>query len=141
MHRYSRRGWPPTSHRTRRAVATWTAVAALLFQVLLPFALAAGEGVRGTAAPLEAALHHHAPGLETSLGGGWSSRHSHTGSSPADLLRVDLAYATPFTVVNPPALPPVAWCWVAFVADWMASAPAAVDAFSRPLPRAPPLPA
>jgi hypothetical protein len=141
MHRYNRRGWPPMGYRIRRAVATWVAVAALLFQVFLPFGLAAGPGVDGPGTLLEADHHYHDPGLANAYGRDWASRHSHTGGGPSCRLRLDLAYAPPFTAINPPALPAAALHWVAFVADWMASAPSADEAFSRPLPRAPPLPA
>ena len=117
------------------------AVAALLYQALLSFALAAGPGVADPRALLEAGYHYHDPGLANSRGRDGTSRHSHTEGSPSCQSRLDLAYATPFAVIDPPALPAVALHWVACVGAWMAPAPSAAEAFSRPLPRAPPLPA
>src|SRR5580765_2699470 len=143
MHLHSWRSGPSLGHRVRGGVATWIALAALLFQVLLPFELAAGPGAGCPGALPQAGHHghdhHHDPGLANSHGRDWNSRHSHTGGSSSCCLRFDVAYASPFTAVTPPALPAVALQWVAFVADWRASPPSAVDAFSRPLPRAPPV--
>jgi hypothetical protein len=127
-------------YRIRREIATWLAVAALLFQVFLPFGLAADPGVGDPGAFEERDHHYHDPGLANSYGRDWAFRHSHTGGSRACPLRLDLASAPPFMVIDPPALPAVALRWAAFAAVWMASAPSAADAFSRPLPRAPPSP-
>jgi hypothetical protein len=126
--------------RIRRAIGTWLGLAALLCQVCLPFGLArlADEGGLGLSAHNE---HYHDPGLANALGRDWTSRHSHAGDTPSSRVRLDLAYLTPFTVMDPPALPEVRSHGLAFVANWMAPAPSAADAFSRPPPRAPPLPA
>jgi hypothetical protein len=124
-------------YRIRREIATWVAVAALLFQVFLPYGLAAAPGAGRPEALLDAD-HHHDPGLAHTYGQDWASRHSHTGGSSFCRLRVDLATAPPFAVFDMPALPAMAMHWVAVVADWMAPAPSA-DFFPRPLPRAPPL--
>jgi hypothetical protein len=125
-------------YRIRREIATWGAVAALLFQVFLPYGLAAGPGDGCPEALLEADHHHHDPGLAHTYGRDWASRHSHTGGSSFCGPRIDLATAPPFTVVDVPAFPAMALHWVAVVADWMAPAPSA-EVFARPLPRAPPL--
>src|ERR1700693_6158787 len=77
-HRYSRRGKPRMGYRIRRAIATWAAVAALLFQVFLPYGLAAGPGA-GCPEALYEADHHHDPGLANSYGRHWAPRHHHTG--------------------------------------------------------------
>ena len=126
------------SYRIRRGIATWAAVATLLFLAILPYGLAAAPGAGCPEALLETD-HRHDPGLANSYGRDWAPRHNHTGGSSSCRLRIDLAAAPPFTVVDAPALPAMALHWVAFDADWMAPAPSAADAFSRPLPRAPPL--
>src|SRR6266567_8772540 len=126
----------------RRGIATWLGVAALLCQILLPFGvaqLADAIGPGGLAQTTQNA-HHHDPALANSLGPDWVSGHSHAGDTPFGRVRVDLAYLTPFTVMDPPAAPAAVVHWVAFVADRMASAPSGADSFTRPLPRAPPLP-
>jgi hypothetical protein len=125
-------------YRIRRGIATWAAVAALLLPIFLPYGLAAGQAAGWPQALLETD-HHHDPGLANSYGRDWIPRHQHTGGSSFCRLRIGLANAPPFTVVDAPALPAMALHWVAFVADRMAPAPSAADAFSRPLPRAPPL--
>lgn len=140
MHRYSWRNGAALVRRIGRGIATWMAVAALLFQVLLPFAIAAALGADCPGAALEAG-HHHDPGMANSHGRDGLSRHSHTGGSTTCHLRLDVAYASPFAVINPSASPALALHWIAFVGDWIASAPSGAAAFSRPLPRAPPLPA
>jgi hypothetical protein len=125
-------------YRIGREIATWAAVAALLFQVFLPYGLAAGPGVGCPEALLGADHHHHDPGLANTYGRDWASRHSHTGGSSFCRLRIDLATASPFAVIDAPALPAMAMHWVAVITDWMAPPPSA-DFFPRPLPRAPPL--
>lgn len=127
-------------YRMGRGVATWLAVAALLFQVFLPFGFAAGPGVDAPGALSEPDYHYHDSGLANSYGRDWAFRHSHTGGSLPCPLRFDLACAPPFTILDPPAAPAVALHWVAFATVWMASAPSVAEAFSRPLPRAPPPP-
>ncbi len=122
-----------------RRIATWVGVAALLCQVFVPLGLArlADATGLGLSAPSE---HYHDPSLANSLGPDWISGHSHAGDTPSSRIRLDLAYLTPFTVIGPPVSPAVLLHWVAFVADGMAPTPSATDSFSRPLPRAPPLP-
>ena len=124
-------------YRIGRAVATLVAVAVLLVQVFLPYGLAAGPGAGCPETMLETD-HHHDPGLANSYGRDWAPRHHHTGGSSSCRLRIDLAAAPPFMVVDPPALPAMALHWVSVVANWTAPAPS-TEAFSRPLPRAPPL--
>ena len=129
--------------RLRRGIGTWLGVAALLCQILLPFGVArlaeaTDPGAMGRAARHD---HYHDPGLAGSLGPDWASGHSHAGDTPSGRVRLDLAYLTPFTVMDPPAAPVVVVHWIALVADRMAPAPASAESFTRPLPRAPPLPA
>jgi hypothetical protein len=132
-------------YRIRREVATWAALAALICQVLLPFGHNPVAELLGINCPgLVEATHHHqadADDLANLAGRGQplpNSDHQHQRSCPVCL---DLQFATPLSVVDPPAQPALAWHWVAFAADWIAPAPSAAEAFSRPLPRAPPLPA
>ncbi len=127
----------------RRGIATWLGVAALLCQILLAFGVAqlADPTVPEALAPATQSEHYHDPGLANSLGLDWISGHSHAGDMPAGRVRLDLACLTPFTVVDPPAAPAVVVRWVAFVPDRMIPAPAGAESFTRPLPRAPPLPA
>lgn len=129
--------------RFRRDIGTWLGVAALLCQILLPIGVArlADATGGGSLAPAANTEHYHDPGLATALGTGWISGHSHAGDTSYGRVRVDLAYLTPFAAMNPPEAPVVALHWVAFVPDRMAPAPSGADSFSRPLPRAPPLPA
>jgi len=129
--------------RIRRRIGTWLGVAALLCQILLPFGVAqlADATVPDALAPATQSEHYHDPGLANSLGPDWISGHSHAGDMPASRVRLDLAYLTPFTVVDPPAAPAVVVRWVAFVPDRMIPAPPGAESFTRPLPRAPPLPA
>jgi len=129
--------------RIRRRIGTWLGVAALLCQILLPFGVAqlADATVPDALAPATQSEHYHDPGLANSLGPDWISGHSHAGDMPAGRVRLDLAYLTPFTVVDPPAAPAVVVRWVAFVPDRMIPAPPGAESFIRPLPRAPPLPA
>ncbi len=124
----------------RRGIATWLGIAALLCQILLPFGVAQ---LADATRPgwLAQAAHYHDPALANALGPDWVSGHSHAGDTPSGRVRLDLAYLTPFTVMDPPARPAVVLHWVAFVADRMAPAPSGADSFTRPLPRAPPLPA
>ena len=129
--------------RIRRGIATWLGVVALLSQILLPFAVARladtpGLGLSQRAAHTE---HHHDPRLANSHGPDWAAGHSHAGDTPTGRVRFDLGYLTPFAITDPPAGPAIRVHWVAFVADRMAPAPAGADSFTRPLPRAPPLPA
>jgi hypothetical protein len=132
-------------HRIRRRVATWVGVTALFCQVLLPFGHNPLAELLGIDCPglLEATAHHHPAADELANGSGPQqplrpADHEHQRSCPVCL---DLQYATPLIAVDPPALPAVALHWVAFAADWVAPAPSTADTFSRPLPRAPPLPA
>src|SRR6266851_1464947 len=126
---------------TRRVIATWLGVAALLCQILLPLGVARLADATGLGVSTEAQTeHHHDPDLANSLGAGWASGHSHAGDTPSGRVRLDLASLTPVTLVDPPQPPAVILHWVAFVPDRMAPAPAGADDFSRPLPRAPPLP-
>jgi hypothetical protein len=129
--------------RIRRGIATWLGVAALLCQILLPFGLARLADATDPGRSKQAAHtgHHHDPDLANSLGPGWASGHSHAGDTPSGRVRLDLADLTPFTLVDPPQAPAVVLHWIAFVPDRMAPAPSGADSFSRPLPRAPPLPA
>lgn len=129
--------------RIRRGIAIWLGVAALVCQILLPFAVAQLAdtprlGLSERAAHTE---HHHDPGLANSLGPDWASGHSHAGDTTTGRVRLDLGYLTPFAVIDQPARPAVRVHWAAFVADRMAPAPSGADSFTRPLPRAPPLPA
>jgi hypothetical protein len=132
-------------YRIRRRVATWVGVAALFCQVFLPFGHNPLAELLGIECPglVEATAHRH-PTADDLAGGSdrqqplRHSDHEHQRSCPVCL---DLQYATPLITVDPPALPAVALHWVAFAVDWMAPAPSAADAFSHPLPRAPPLPA
>jgi hypothetical protein len=129
--------------RIRRGIGTWLGVAALLCQILLPLALA--QPVHSTDFELSAQAshhgHHHDPDLANSLGPDWASGHSHAGDTPSSRVRLDLAPLTPFAVFDPPEAPALALRWVEFVPDSMAPAPSGADSFTRPLPRAPPLPA
>jgi len=127
--------------RFRREIGTWLGVAALLCQILLPFGVARLADATGGSASTPAASeeHYHDPGLANALGPGWISGHSHAGDTSSGRVRLDLAYLTPFAVLNPPEAPVAALRWVEFVPDRMAPAPSAADSFSRPLPRAPPL--
>jgi hypothetical protein len=129
--------------RIRCGTATWLGVAALLCQILLPFGLAqlADATDPGWSAQTAHHEHYHDPGLANSLGLDWASGHSHAGDTPSGRVRFDLAYLTPFTVIDPPTGPAAVLRWVAFVADKPAPAPSGADSFTRPLPRAPPLPA
>ena len=140
MHRHSRR-----SYRIRRGAATWAAVVALLCQVFLPFGHNPVAELLGIDCPglVEATAHHHpdADDLAGPSGREQPLRHSNHQHQRSCAVCLDLQYATPLIVVDAPALPAMALHWVTFVADWMAPAPSAADAFSRPLPRAPPLPA
>lgn len=138
VRRYSRRGQSRMGYPIRRKIAAWVAVAALLFQVFLPYGLAAAPGAGRPETLLGADHHHHDPGLANSYGRNGASRHSHTGGS-SSRPRIDIANAPPFTVIDAPALPAVALHWAAFVPDWITPAPSGADGFSRPLPRAPPL--
>jgi hypothetical protein len=95
----------------------------------------------GLAAHATHTEHYHDPDLANALGSDWASGHSHAGDTPSGRVRLDLAYLTPFAVMDPPAGSAAVVDWVAFVADRMAPAPTGADSFSRPLPRAPPLPA
>ena len=124
--------------RTRHEIAAWLGVAALLCQILLPFAVAQRAGFGRSAQAAHEEHHHHDPGLANSLGSDGASRHSHLGGTPSARVRVDLGYLTPFAILNPPEVPPVALRWVEFVPDRMAPAPSGADSFTRPLPRAPP---
>jgi len=128
---------------TQLGIATWLGVAALLCQILLPFGVAQlADATRpGGLVPATHSEHQHDPGLANSLGPDWASGHSHAGDTPSGRVRLDLAYLTPFTVMDPPAAPVVVVHWIALVADRMAPAPASAESFTRPLPRAPPLPA
>jgi hypothetical protein len=139
MHLCSHRGWSPSGYRVGRGVATWIAVGALLLQVLLPFAIAAGPGA-DCPVPVPEAGHDHDPGMANSHGRDGLLRHSHTGGSTACHLRLAAAYVPPFAAINPPASPALALYWITLAADWTASAPVVDETFSRPLPRAPPLP-
>src|SRR6266852_2633934 len=99
--------------RIRRRIGTWFGVAALLCQILLPFGVAqladaAGSGVLARAPQSE---HYHDPGLAHSLGPDWISGHSHAGDMPSGRVRLDLAYLTPFTVIDPPVAPAVVVHW------------------------------
>jgi hypothetical protein len=131
-------------YRIRRTVATWVGVAALICQVFLPFGHNPVAELLGLDCPgLVEATHHHDADDFANLAGReqplrHSHHHEHQRSCPVCL---DLQFAAPLFVVDPPALPAVGFHWVAFVADWMAPAPTAAESFSRPLPRAPPLPA
>lgn len=132
------------SPRVWRRVAAWVGVAALLCPVFLPLGVArladaAGCGVLALAAQNDE--HYHDPSLANSLGPDWAAEHSHLGDTPSSRIRFDLAYLTPFAVISPPEAPAVLTRWAAFLADRMPPAPAAGDGFTRPLPRAPPLPA
>src|SRR5260370_1044544 len=129
--------------RLRRGVATWLGVAALFCQVLLPFGVARLADATGIDRAARAVHHQHRhdPGLANSLGPDWASRHSHAGDTPSGRVRLDPAYLTPFAVVDPPGSPALVLHWVGVVADRMAPAPSGADSFTRPLPRAPPLPA
>jgi hypothetical protein len=131
--------------RTRRGIGAWLGVAALLCQILLPFGLAQLADATGSGFSRQAAHHehhhHHDPNLVNSLGPDWASGHSHAGDTPSTRVRLELGYLTPFAVFDPPAAPAVGVRWAAFVPDRMAPAPAGADSFTRPLPRAPPLPA
>ena len=135
--------------RLRRTVGSWLGVAGLLCQILLPFGLAELADTTGLGGLAQAAHHedqrhqhhHHDPGLANALGPDWGSGHSHAGDMPTGRVRLDLAYLTPFMVVDPPAAPAVVVRWVAFVPERMIPAPAGAESFTRPLPRAPPLPA
>jgi hypothetical protein len=127
--------------RFRREIGTSLAVASVLCQILLPFGIArlADATGGGSLAPAANTEHHHDPGLANALGPGWISGHSHAGDTSSGRVRLDLAYLTPFVVLDPPEVPVVALRWVALVPDRMAPAPSGADSFSRPLPRAPPL--
>ena len=129
--------------RIRRGIGTWLGVAALLCQVFLPLGLAQLADAQGLGSLAQAAQseHYHDPDLANSLGPDWVCGHSHAGGAPSARVRFDLAHLTPFTVMDPPESPAVVMHWAAFDADPMAPAPAAADSFSRPQPRAPPLPA
>jgi len=129
--------------RIRRGIATWLGVVALLCQILLPIGVAklADATGLGSSAQTASEEHYHDPGLANALGADWISGHSHAGGTSSDRVRLDLAYLTPFAVLDPPAVPAATLRWVEFVPDRMAPAPAGADSFSRPLPRAPPLPA
>src|SRR5229473_3373092 len=96
--------------RIRRRIGTWLGVAALLCQILLPFGVAqlADAAVPGALAPATQSEHYHDPGLANSLGSDWISGHFHAGDLPSGRVRIDLAYLTPFTVIDPPAAPAVA---------------------------------
>ena len=128
--------------RFRRGIGAWLGVVALLCQILLPFGVGQMANATGPGGLAQAAqsVHHHDPALANSLGPDWVSGHSHAGDTPSGRVRFDLGYLTPFTVMDPPAGPAVALHWVAFVADRMAPAPSGAGSFTRPLPRAPPLP-
>jgi len=129
--------------RFRRDIGTWLGVAALFCQILLPFGVAQLVDATdcGSLAPAANTEHYHDPSLANVLGPDWASRHSHAGDTSSGRVRLDLASLTPFAILNPPAAPAVALRWVEFVPDRMAPAPAGADSFTRPLPRAPPLPA
>jgi hypothetical protein len=140
IYRHSRR-----SYRIRRGAATWAAFAALICQIFLPFGHNPVAALIGIDCPglVEAASHRHADAdtLADRSGREQPARpadHDHQHSCPVCL---DLQYAPPLSVVDAPALPTVALHWVSFVVDWVAPAPSAAEAFSRPLPRAPPVPA
>src|ERR1043166_5756285 len=143
--RYSRRGWPPMDYRIRRAVATWLGVVALICQVFLPFGHNPVAELLGIDCPglVEATNDHHhdADQFADRSSGQEPLRHSHHEHQRSCPVCVDLQFAAPLIVVEPPALPMLALHWLAFRADWIAAAPSAAEAFSRPLPRAPPLPA
>jgi hypothetical protein len=128
--------------RIRCGIGTWLGIAALLCQMLLPLGLAQLAEAAGADWLAQAAHHehHHDPGLANSLGLDWASEHSHAGDAPSGRVRLDLGYLTPFTVIDPPAGPATVLRWVAFVPDRMAPSPSGADSFTRPLPRAPPLP-
>jgi hypothetical protein len=129
--------------RVWRRAATWIGVVALLCQVFLPVGLTRLAAVSECGALAQAAQneHYHDPSLANSLGPDWLAGHSHAGDKPSSRVRFDIAHLTPFAVISPPEAPAVLFHWVAFVADRMAPAPSASDGFTRPLPRAPPLPA
>jgi|SRR5579864_8394115 hypothetical protein len=130
-------------YRIRRGIGIWLGVAALLCQVFLPFGLSRLADKTCPWLLVQAAHHehHHDPDLANSLGSDWISGHSHAGEKSSSRVRLDLASLTPFAVFDPPEAPAVAVRWVAFLPDRMAPAPSGADSFSRPLPRAPPLPA
>jgi hypothetical protein len=129
--------------RIWRRLAAWIGVAALVCQVFLPLGLARLADAAGCGALAQAAQseHYHDPSLANALGPDWIAGHSHAGGAPSSRVRFDLGHLTPFAVISPPEAPVVLLHWVPFVADRMAPAPAASDGFTRPLPRAPPLPA
>ena len=142
VYRDRRRGWPPIYCRLRSSIGTWLGAAALLCQILLPFGVAqlADATDCGSSAGAARHEHYHDPNLANALGPDWMSGHSHAGDTSFPRVRLDLAYLTPFVVVYAPEAP-AALRWVEFVPDRMAPAPSGADGFSRPLPRAPPLPA
>jgi hypothetical protein len=143
MHRNNRRGKPPMSPRNWRRIAAWVGVAALLCQVFLPLGLArlADAADRGVLAQAAQNDHYHDPGLANALGPDGIATHSHAGDTPSSRVRFDLGHLTPFAVVSPPEAPAVVLPWITVAADRMAPAPTQSDGFTRPLPRAPPLPA
>lgn len=115
---------------------------ALLCQVFLPLGLARLAEVAdcGVLAQAPQSVHYHDPSLANSLGPDWIAGHSHAGDTPSSRVRFDLGHLPPFAVISPPEAPAVLLHWVVFVADRMAPVPSAGDDFTRPLPRAPPLP-
>lgn len=132
-------------HRIRREIAAWAGAVALICLVFLPFGHNPVAELLGIECPgLVEALpehHHDADNFAGGSGGQQPLRHPHHEQHRSCAVCLDLQLAAPLIVVDPPALPAVPLQWVAFRADWMAPAPEAADAFSRPLPRAPPLPA
>jgi len=130
-------------YRIRRGVVTWVGAVALICQVFLPFGHNPVAELLGIDCPgLVAAIpdrHHDADRFTDGSGG--PQPHPHHQQQRSRLVSLDPQFAAPLFIVDPPALPAVPLCWVAFRADWMAPAPSAADNFSRPLPRAPPLPA
>jgi hypothetical protein len=132
-------------YRIRRAVASWVGAIALICQVFLPFGHNPVAELLGIDCPglVEAALdrHHDADQFADRSGGQQPLRHPHHEHQRSCPICLDLQFAAPLIVVDPPALPVIALHWVAFRADWIAAAPSAAETFSHPLPRAPPLPA
>ena len=131
-------------YRIRREIAAWAGAVALICFVLLPFGHGPVAELLGIDCPglVDAISDHHHDGdnFADRSGGPPPPRHPHHEQQRSCAVCLDLQLAAPLIVVDPPALPAVPLQWLESRADWMAPAPATGDAFSRPLPRAPPLP-
>jgi hypothetical protein len=133
------------SYRIRRGVAIWVGAVALICQVFLPFGHNPVAALLGIDCPGLVEVipdhHHDAANFADRSGGQPPLRHPHHEQQRSCPVCLDLQFVASLIVADPPVLPAAALQWVAFRPDWMAPAPSGADAFSRPLPRAPPLPA